>query len=163
MKDLRYIQSRAADDVRDMRADMNKLKEELSKRPSEKEFMKRKEDLARRPSEEEVLRTFRASEDYFSELNEKAAEKIFVTWEVASKFLVENPGGNFEEFIPVYMAEEEKIFSQTHVDLGFVPEISVPALVVDPYVSQPTTTPKTSVPPPPPDSAYVAPPPPPAT
>lgn len=65
VNDLQDKQSRAADDVRDILAEVYKLKQELSKRPSEEEFKKLKEELANRPSEEEVLKAFRASEAYF--------------------------------------------------------------------------------------------------
>lgn len=79
IQDLRDKQSWAADNVRNIRGEVDKLKKELSKNPSEEEFEKLKKELASRPSEEEVLKKFWASEAYFTELNDKAAEKIFVS------------------------------------------------------------------------------------
>lgn len=91
VKDLREKQIRAADEVRDMRAEVSKLREEMSRRPSEEEYNRLREELGKRPSEEEVIGAFRGSDDYISELNEKAAEKIFVTWEVAPNFCLKTP------------------------------------------------------------------------
>lgn len=111
--DLHDKQTQAAEDVRNMRAEVNRLKEELSRRPSEEEVERLKKELADRPMEEEVLRSFRSLDAYYAELNEKAAKKIYTTWTIASKYLYENPGGDFEGFIPVIIAEEERVLAET--------------------------------------------------
>lgn len=73
---------------------------------------------------------------------------IFTTWTVASQFLVANPGGDFNGFIPFYMAEEERMLAEAQH--AFEPEATA-----NPGASSSVP------PPPPPESTYEDPTPPP--
>ncbi|KAL8113234.1 hypothetical protein AgCh_020526 [Apium graveolens] len=65
-----------------------------------------KKEFASRPREEEVLESFRGTPDYYEELNNKIFEKVNICWDIASAYLAENPGGDMDGFIELYLAEE---------------------------------------------------------
>lgn len=136
-----------------MREEVDILKREPESRPMEEEIL-----IKFRASEVETLRRFRASEAYYTELNEKAAEKIFTTWNVASQFLAENPGGSFDDFFPLYIAEEERILSETEKETEA--PLSPTNLEVSGSTAAPSSIPDATILIPPSKLEYVAPPPP---
>ncbi|MDV3180580.1 MAG: hypothetical protein Q8829_02775, partial [Candidatus Phytoplasma australasiaticum] len=55
---------------------------------------------------EEVLESFRGTPAYYEELNNKIFEKVNICWDIASAYLAENPGGDMDGFIEMYLTEE---------------------------------------------------------
>lgn len=79
-EDIRNKQVRAAEEVCLMREDNDRLNKEL----------------AAKLSELDIIRAFPSSSAYCKKLNDKAAEKIFTIWTVASKYLADSRMGLFE-------------------------------------------------------------------
>lgn len=73
------------------------------------ENRKLKEELDMRPIPEKVLEGFRGTPAYYTELNDKAVEKIKLCWDVASSYLAEFPGVPIDGFIERYINLEKEI------------------------------------------------------
>lgn len=138
VNDIRDKNVRATSELQHIRAEVERLNKEL----------------AAMPSEADIIRAFRSHPSYYKELNDKAAEKIFTTRNVASKFLADYPGGQFEKFIPFYMDEEERLLAEARAARGNAPE-STPNSEAPAPDSTISTQPAGDVPAPPPDSEYV--------
>lgn len=75
----------------------------------QEENRKLREELENRTTPEKVLKGFRGNPAYFTELNDKAVEKIKLCWDMALSDLVEFPGGPIDGFIKRYISLEEEI------------------------------------------------------
>lgn len=72
---IREKKVRAAEDVRLLLEENDRLKR----------------GLVAKPSEVDIFQAFRDTPAYYKELNDMAAENIFTTWLVVSKYLTDNP------------------------------------------------------------------------
>lgn len=106
-----------AKDVRRQKEEIDRLKKELKARPKEKE----------------ILKKFRASPAYYTELNDKAVEKIQICWNVASRYLTEVPGGPIDGFLESYIQEENQLLEENKAAEG---ESSGPKIFPLPEMTQ---------------------------
>lgn len=58
------------------------------------------------------MKKFRASPAYYTELNDKAVEKIHICWNVASRYLTEVPGRPIDGFLDRYIQEEKQLLAE---------------------------------------------------
>ena len=65
-------------------------------------------ELFRRRPEEEVLTSFRSSQEYVDEVGAKSAAMIQKTYLVAEDFFLENPNGEWPEFIEWFLARQQE-------------------------------------------------------
>ncbi|XP_074325211.1 uncharacterized protein LOC141662057 [Apium graveolens] len=125
LDEIRERQDRAEASVREMRAENQKLKD----------------DLAARPTPEKVLAGFRGTPAYFEELNDKALEKIQICWNVASKYLGEEPHGTIDVFLEKYIEEETRLEQEKEairaMDSGVGTSSNVPSFYGSPLAEQP--------------------------
>ncbi|XP_074337313.1 uncharacterized protein LOC141674505 [Apium graveolens] len=105
------------------------------------ENQKLMDDLAARPTPEEVLEGFRGTPAYFEELNDKALEKIQICWNVASKYLVEEPQGTIDVFLEKYIEEETRLEQEKEAiqakESGAGTSRNVPSFPGSPLAEQP--------------------------
>ncbi|KAL8117015.1 hypothetical protein AgCh_023266 [Apium graveolens] len=125
LDEIRERQDRAEASVREMRAENQKLRD----------------DLAARPTPEEVLAGFRGNPAYFEELNDKALEKIQICWNVASKYLGEESHGTIDVFLEKYIEEETRLEQEKEalraMESGVGTSSNVPSFSGLPLVEQP--------------------------
>lgn len=112
------VEARASkEENANLRAQVEKLERELSEaRSAEERALARvgelEKEVAGFEASKEAIRleavdAFRGSAEYADELGAKAAAKVFDTYAVAEKYLKENPEGDFDGFIDVFLATEE--------------------------------------------------------
>lgn len=107
--EIKSKNAQAADDIRKLREENERLKVVNSKLEKE---------LENRPSVEEILSRFRGTPAYYEELNDRDVEKIKICWRVASRYLADNPGGNIGGFLQASVADKEKLLSEKAMASG---------------------------------------------
>ena len=65
-------------------------------------------ELSQRRPEEEILASFRGSQEYVDEVGAKSAAMIQKTYLVAEDFFLENPNGEWPEFIERFLARQQE-------------------------------------------------------